>query len=76
MKKHINIDKKNEYLEIKNIYPHPDGSYDISFEPLLKRGLEEWIKHLSEKTWWNQELKTEFIKAFNKIKSYGTKKNV
>ncbi len=70
MKKHIKINWREKYLEIYGITKNK-FSYDISFQHLLGDGLEKWLRHLSEKNWWGEELKVAFTKAFNEINSYG-----
>lgn len=76
MKKYIKIDWKGKYLEIYGTCPDKLFSYDIPFQYLSRDGLENWLEHLSGKVWFDKELKADFIKNFNKIKSYVTTKNV
>ena len=58
----IKINYKKRYISIP-VLPHFD--YDITFAQLKIEGKDKWLKHLSEKNWFTESLKAEFIKILD-----------
>ena len=62
----VKIDKKREYIDIYyNFRDKPDYSIRINE---IKNREDFWVNHLSEKRWFNNSIKEEFIQTLKQLK--------
>lgn len=65
--------KKNSiYADISGIHiPQPSGSqHTITWDNIRRTGYDLWIRHLSEKRWFTEELRNSFFQSCIKVKIY------
>ncbi len=63
--------KKNSiYADISGIHiPQPSGSqYTITWDNIRRTGYDWWIRHLSDKCWFTEELRNSFFNLVSKSK--------